>query len=374
MRSNLSANIGSWSRLAARRMATFVPWKPRATADAKNPYNVGLQLEDLEKLITEKTRLVAFTACSNILGGFVNVKEAISLVRKIGQAKGARKIEVCVDCVAYAPHRLIDVQDWDVDYVCFSYYKVIPISSPHPDDAEVYFHKVYGPHISVLYTRQAALESLTSLAHYFLKSPSYKLQPGGPGYEVTYGTSGVLPYLVQLASQAPATADFEALQVAFARIAAHEQLLMEPLITYLLSKWDSGVRIVGPESWKLEDRAPTISFVVVGDDGKTKRLLSKVAVAEFDETGNVSQFDGILSVATDGLLISDWHPIRTLLRRSTSVRSWTGSGRRRHSHFTGSLQHRRGGTEDHCGSEDSAVEDFRDADNHNRTVTSNICE
>jgi selenocysteine lyase/cysteine desulfurase len=37
---------------------------------------------------------------------------------------GARKVEISVDCVAYAPHRRMDVRDWDVDYCVCSLYKV----------------------------------------------------------------------------------------------------------------------------------------------------------------------------------------------------------------------------------------------------------
>lgn len=52
------------------------------------------------------------------------MKEVIKAVREEAQQKGATKVEVSVDCVAYAPHRRIDVQDWDVDYCFFSFYKV----------------------------------------------------------------------------------------------------------------------------------------------------------------------------------------------------------------------------------------------------------
>jgi selenocysteine lyase/cysteine desulfurase len=75
-------------------------------------------------LITEKTRIVAFTACSNILGTIVPVKEVVQAVRSAAKEKGAKKVEISVDCVAYAPHRKIDVQDWDVDFAVASLYKV----------------------------------------------------------------------------------------------------------------------------------------------------------------------------------------------------------------------------------------------------------
>ena len=89
-----------------------------------NTYAVGLQLDTLLPLITSKTRIVAFTACSNILGSIVPVAEIVRAVRARGAELGVRKLEVCVDCVAYAPHRQVDVRAWDVDYAYFSFYKV----------------------------------------------------------------------------------------------------------------------------------------------------------------------------------------------------------------------------------------------------------
>ena len=99
-------------------------WKATPTFP-NNPYSVSLKINELLPLITSKTRIVAFTGCSNILGSIVPIKGVISAIRAEAKAKGARKVEVSVDCVAYAPHRLVDVQDWDVDYCVLSLYKVL---------------------------------------------------------------------------------------------------------------------------------------------------------------------------------------------------------------------------------------------------------
>lgn len=117
------ANAGPWKRVAKRRGAVVKIWHP-TPLDPENPYSVSLQIKELLPLISSKTRIVAFTACSNILGSIVPVKEVVKAVRADAQAKGAKKVEISVDCVAYAPHRQIDVQDWDVDFCVFSYYKV----------------------------------------------------------------------------------------------------------------------------------------------------------------------------------------------------------------------------------------------------------
>lgn len=118
------ANVGPWKKLAARRGCVVKNWLATPTS-SNNPYAVTLKIEDLLPLITSKTRIVAFTACSNILGSIISVKEVVKAVRASATQKGAKKVEISVDCVAYAPHRYIDVQDWDVDFCVFSFYKVL---------------------------------------------------------------------------------------------------------------------------------------------------------------------------------------------------------------------------------------------------------
>lgn len=119
-----TGNVGPWKKLAAKRGLTIKTWHSTPT-DPKNPYSVALKLEELAPLLSAKTRIVAFTAASNVLGGVVDVPAVTALVKKmVLQEKGGRKVETIVDCVAYAPHRRIDVQAWDVDYMVFSYYKV----------------------------------------------------------------------------------------------------------------------------------------------------------------------------------------------------------------------------------------------------------
>ncbi|KAG5633326.1 hypothetical protein H0H81_008718, partial [Sphagnurus paluster] len=180
-------------------------------------------------------------------------------MRAAAKAHGAPKVEVSVDCVAYAPHRFIDVQDWDVDFAVFSFYKV------------------YGPHISALYTRSASLASLSPLVHHFLRleHSAYKLQPGGPGYELAYATTGAVAYLRSLTPSGD-------LREAFGAIAQHEQTLVAPLLAFLThpEQRARGVRVVGEENADLS-RVPTISFVVGGQ----KPIRSQDVVKVFDQKG-----------------------------------------------------------------------------------------
>lgn len=141
--------------------------------------------------------------------------------------------------------------------------------------------QVYGPHISGLYVRASVLRnSVASIAHHFLKvdDTSYKLQPGGPGYELVYATTGVVSYLLSLT---PANN----LQASWDAIGQHEQTLVGPLIQYLTGpkQWARGVRVVGDTSVNLT-RTPTISFVVVGN----RAIKSKAIVEIFDKKGGVS--------------------------------------------------------------------------------------
>lgn len=142
-----------------------------------------------------------------------------------------------------------------------------------PDERD----QVYGPHNAVLYTRSQSLLALTSLAHHFLSVDHlpYKLQPGGGGYELTYASAAVLPYLISLTPSNTLEASFETIE-------KHEQSMLTHLLAYLSDQeqYDKGVRIVG--SAKIgPTRAPTVSFVV---QGKSSRSI----VQHFDVAGNVS--------------------------------------------------------------------------------------
>jgi hypothetical protein len=141
--------------------------------------------------------------------------------------------------------------------------------------------QVYGPHTSVLYVRASCLKSsVSSIVHHFIdaESTSYKLQPGGPGYELVYGSTGILDYLLSLTPHNDLKKTFEA-------IATHEQTLVSALLSYLTDpdQRARGVRVVGNEKGGLS-RVPTISFVVVGQ----RALKSKDIVGAFDEKGGVS--------------------------------------------------------------------------------------
>lgn len=143
------ANIGPHVGLA-KAVGCKIHWWPVRILPAKDgslSLEAYLDVEDLLPLLNANTRLVAFTATSNILGNHTDVRSAVQVIKGRG-GSASRPPFVCVDCVAYAPHSRIDVQDWKADFVLLSLYKV------------------YGPHISCLYTESSAMNQLKSLAHY----------------------------------------------------------------------------------------------------------------------------------------------------------------------------------------------------------------
>jgi len=122
---------------------------------------------------------------------------------------------------------------------------------------------------------------LTSLVHHFLQVDTlpYKLQPGGPGYEIAYATTAVVPYLLSLSPNA------NSLDASFEAITIHEQQLLKVLLGFLTApeQVERGVRVVGDDKVGI-DRVPTVSFVVTGQ----RAMKSKDIVKVFDAKDGVS--------------------------------------------------------------------------------------
>ena len=226
------ANIGAWLRLQAAG-ATVHFWNV-------NPETLELDLSDLQRLLSPRTIWVAMTHASNVLGTVNPVAEVAKRVHAVGG-------RLCVDAVAYAPHRLVDVQASGADVYVFSFYKV------------------FGPHYAVLWGRRELLLQLSSLNHYFITPQTipYKLQPGNVNYELSYGCMGISDYLEAVGSSLGAQGDARTrMQYAFDAFERHEDALAEQLLTFLRSK--AGVRIIGHSHVRGGLRVPTVSFVVRG--------------------------------------------------------------------------------------------------------------
>lgn len=221
-----------------------------------NKESLELDLSDLGDLMTDRTRLVAVTHVSNILGTINTIPEITRFVHD----RGAR---ICVDSVAYAPHRAIDVSGWDVDYLVFSLYKV------------------FGPHFAVLYARYDLMAELDNLYHYFYgkdKIPA-KIEPGNASYELAYSSTGIVDYLAELGLRAGCNGCVrDKLEAAFECITEHENRIAERLLAYLRGRDDC--RVIGFPLGDDARRVPTISFVIDGQDpGEIARKVDDYNIA-----------------------------------------------------------------------------------------------
>lgn len=246
--SDHESNIGPWAGLEA------IGVKVRTWNLDKD--SLELKLEDLAPLMNDRTKLVAVTHVSNILG-------TINPIAEIAEFVHARGALICVDSVAFAPHRAIDVRAWDVDFLAFSLYKV------------------YGPHFAVLYGKFDLLADLDNLYHYFYgkeKIPA-KLEPGNASYELAYSSTGIVDYLSDLGAQSGSSGSVrENIETAFDTITRHENQLAERLLAYLRNRSDC--RIIGFEKGDDPRRVPTISFVVEGhDSGEICRKIDDYKIA-----------------------------------------------------------------------------------------------
>lgn len=218
------ANIGPWVRLERQGIKVRM-WKVDAESQS-------CRLADLEALITDRSRVLALTHVSNLLGDVVDIKSLTDVAHHNG-------IRVVVDGVAFAPHRALDVQDWGCDWYVFSAYKV------------------YGPHLGVLYGSPAAAQEITGPNHFFIPNGTpYKFELGCLSHELCAGLLGLGEYLAFLGGANQF--DRSAVVAAFDHMAELERPLQERLLQYLAGK--EGVKVVGSAN-NGPNKVPTISFI-----------------------------------------------------------------------------------------------------------------
>jgi cysteine desulfurase/selenocysteine lyase len=190
-----------------------------------------LILDEYTKLLTPRTKIVAFGHASNALGTINPIKRMIALAHANGSV-------VVVDGAQGVPHLKVDVQDLDCDFYAFS------------------GHKVYGPTgIGVLYGKQALLDAMPPyqgggdmiLSVSFEKTTynalPYKFEAGTPNISGVIGLASALDYVSSIGLQ---------------NIAAQEQDLLH-YTTARLNEID-GLRIIGTAS----EKASVISFTLEG--------------------------------------------------------------------------------------------------------------
>jgi cysteine desulfurase family protein (TIGR01976 family) len=236
------ANQAPWRRMAEDREMTVrtIPFDPR---------ELRLDYAALESAIGPRTRLVAVGGASNAVG-------TINDVRRVTEAARAAGALSFVDAVHLAPHHRIDVEALGCDFLACSAYKF------------------FGPHVGILWGRGELLERFTP----YKVPPASDLAPerwetGTLNHEGIAGTRAAVDWMASLGGvNQPRPA---ALDVAFARIHAHEMALFDQLADGLRSI--PGVQLYGPEPGM--PRTPTAAFTVDGvSAGEVARGLAALGV------------------------------------------------------------------------------------------------
>jgi cysteine desulfurase family protein (TIGR01976 family) len=224
------ANVSPWV-LAAEDAGAAVQY-----VDIR-PDDCTMDVDDFRRRLSPRTRLAAIGCASNAVGSINPVRELAAAVHEVGGL-------VFLDAVHYAPHGLLDVAEWDCDYLICSAYKF------------------FGPHVGLMWGRRALLESL---------SP-YKLRPatddlpgrwmtGTQNHEGIAGTMAAVEYLADLGRSVDSSATDRrgALRSAMNAIGQYERELAAGLIEGLAAL--SKITMWGiTDPARLDERVPTVSL------------------------------------------------------------------------------------------------------------------
>jgi cysteine desulfurase family protein (TIGR01976 family) len=205
-----------------------------------------LDLDDLKRKITAKTKVVAVGYASNMVGTINPIAE----IARLAHAAGALMF---VDAVHYAPHGLIDVKALDSDFLACSPYKF------------------FGPHMGTLFGKREHLE----------KFKPYKVRPaantspecwetGTQVQELIAGIGATVDYIAELGRHCDPDVKSrrEALQAAYRATHQYETVLLARLIEGLQTI--PGMRILGiTDAKRFDERCSTLSFRL-GDHNPTK--------------------------------------------------------------------------------------------------------
>ena len=224
------ANIGAWSRLADDGIV--VRWWQ------VDPDTGELDPSDLKSLLGPRTRMVAFTHCSNIIGTIHPAREITDLIHQAGAI-------AVVDGVSFCPHGMPDIAALGADIYLFSLYKV------------------YGPHLGAMVIREQLNAKLPFQGHFFnADKPAYRFTPAGPDHAQIAAADGVISYVEAVHDhhadpQCPVDVKAATVRELFRD---HETNLLQPLLDFLQAH--PTVRMLGKT--RAEQRMPTVAFTVDG--------------------------------------------------------------------------------------------------------------
>jgi cysteine desulfurase/selenocysteine lyase len=215
------ANIVPWQLLAQRKKAVVkvIPITDKGE----------LLIDQLENLITPRTKIISVNMVSNVLGTINPVKQIIEIAHQ-------NQVPVLIDAAQAIPHIKIDVQDMDCDFLAFS------------------GHKLYGPTgVGCLYGKKELLDKMppflgggemidkVSFSGTTFNELPYKFEAGTPNFTEVIGLGAAIDFVNELGLEA---------------ISDYENQLMEYAISKL--KTIEGIRFIG----EAKNKASVISFLV----------------------------------------------------------------------------------------------------------------
>ncbi|GGF22790.1 cysteine desulfurase-like protein [Hymenobacter cavernae] len=247
------ANVDPWVTLAKDRGAVvkFIP---------VNPETYTLELDHLDELITAKTKLVAVTMSSNVVGTVPPVEQIIERAKAVGAL-------MVLDAVHATPHYPIDFQKLGADVLFCSAYKF------------------FGPHLGIAVVSAGLFENLP--VYKLAPAPAYipdKLETGTQNHE---GIAGLLGALAFIESLGEGNTRQERLRTAMQAVEEQEQRQAQELEAFLqtlphvrLYRAPAGTR-----------KTPTVAFTLEG-------VNSREACAWFFENYNMNIADGHFYAST----------------------------------------------------------------------------
>ncbi len=219
------ANLIPWQQLAKRTGAELVWFE--ITEEGR------LDLSKIADVINKKTKIVAITHQSNVLGTINPIQEITQAAKKVGAV-------VVLDACQSAPHFRIDVKELGIDFLAFSGHKALG-----PTGVGICWGK--GEHLSEMepfLTGGSMIETVTMTDATWAPAPR-KFEAGVPNMAQAVGLAAALNYLSKIGMD---------------RVAEHDALLTE----YALSKLVAlpGVSVIGPQNGV--DRGAVVSFTIDG--------------------------------------------------------------------------------------------------------------
>jgi cysteine desulfurase family protein (TIGR01976 family) len=233
------ANVSPWQAMARDRDLVV------RTVDIRADDGT-LDLDDLDRQLGPRTRLVAVGYASNALGTVNPVAEIVRRARAVGAL-------TWVDAVHYAPHGVVDVQALGADFLVCSAYKW------------------FGPHVGVLYASSSVQDRLPA---YKVRPSAHRFSTGTPNLEGIAGTLAAIEYIASIAG-VPGDRR-ERIVASMTAVAEYERALSKRFLDGVITL--PGMRVWGiVDADRLGERTPT--FAVTSDRRSPRELAARLGDA-----------------------------------------------------------------------------------------------